>query len=658
MTSSEKKVARKRLRIPDLPHMNTDPDNVEAFGTPLPRPVDAEFARLLLNAAIPIGLRRQLDRAEPICLSLTVPGISWCEPMGKAVQARWPGSHRVVRDGSKHYDHFPAKGNDEVADYLRKGEPVIGVSHAPTRYQPSTLLSAADAHLTIKPPNGLLLRKLIQSCVIGRAPRELPDGLASGLDFHEILSAFRRGAGVAKVLENLERATASKSRISPDDDTPALDKIAGYVEAKQWGLGLADGLAAWRRGEVAWRALSSAAVLHGPPGAGKTLFAKSLAKTLGVPIVVTSPGDWFATTSGYIDSVIKAMQDAFDAARALAPAVLFIDELEGLPDRRALSDRGRDWWTPIINFALTLFDGAATSREGIILLGATNYRDRLDPALIRPGRFDRLILVPPPDVDGLAGILRHHLGADLPDVDLRLIARQRTGATGAEAAQWVRDAKARARALGRDARFDDLLSEALPPETRPQSELLSVARHEAAHACAALALGIQRLESVTLCEPGSAGVARFTTRADIPMSRANIEANCIVTLAGRAADELFGEADAGAGGGPTSDLRRATRHLALTHASFGLGERLLSLDPDEAVARIPLDPVLAAAIEADLQRLYARARLLVREYRSDIERLAAALVARRYISGDEVRALLKPVPDFDPAQPTKSGRRP
>jgi len=309
----DKKIVRKRLHIPDLPPAPTDPSNVEAFGAPLPRAVDAGFARLLLNATIPISLRRQLDRAKPICLSIAVPGPGRCEPIAKAVKARWPASSRFVLDGSKHYDHFPAKGNDEVADQLRDGGPVIGISYAPTKYQPSALLSAANAHLTIKPPNGRLPWTLVRACVVGRAPRELPDGLASGLDFDEILSAFRRGARVSDVLENLRRATASKGRLSSDDslDTPPLEKLAGYVEAKIWGLELADGLAAWRRGEVDWRALSSAAVLHGPPGAGKTLFAKSLAKTLGVPIVVSSVGDWFATTSGYLDSVIKGMQSAF-----------------------------------------------------------------------------------------------------------------------------------------------------------------------------------------------------------------------------------------------------------------------------------------------------------------------------------------------------------
>jgi len=349
---------------------------------------------------------------------------------------------------------------------------------------------------------------------------------------------------------------------------------------------------------------------------------------------------------------------AFDSARALAPSLLFLDELDSLPARASLSDRGRDWWTPVINYALTLFDGAATAREGVILLGATNFRDRLDSALIRPGRFDRLIHVPAPDVHGLAGILRHHLGAALPDVDLKRIALQRPGATGAEAAQWVRDAKAAARAQSRDVGFDDLVARVMPPETRPRSVLLNIARREAAHACAALALGVHRPESITLCEPGVAGMARFATPEGILMSRTNIEASCIMTLAGRAADELFGEVDAGAGGGRASDLGSATRLLALTHASYGLGERLLSLDPDEAVARISVDPALAAAIEADLQRLYARARLLVRENRSDIQVLAAALIMRRFISGDEILALLKRVRDAEPARPIPTGRPP
>ena len=620
---------------------NPDDDgaDVAAFASADRPLVETELPGLLLDAAIPLKLRRRLDRGDPVCVSITVPGPTWCDPIGGAVNARFPKASRTVRDGSSRADHAPGKGGATVAAKLRTGQPVIGVSHAPTRFLPSALLSAADAHLTIAAPTGRQMRRLLKLCVGGPTPRTVADGCAAGLDFDEILAAFRGGAAARAVVANLARARASKAGASPDDSTPPLDRIAGYDEARAWGLALADGVAAWRRGEVAWSALSSAAVLHGPPGVGKTLFARSLAKTLDAPLVVTSVGDWFASTSGYLDSVIKGAQAAWDAARAAGkPAILFVDELDALPDRRTLSDRGRDWWTPVINFVLTLFDGAQTSRSGLVLLGATNHANRLDPALIRPGRFDRLIAVPPPTTEGLAAILRHHLGDDLVGADLTAVAQLRPGATGADAAGWVRDARAAARQAGRALTFDDLVAAVMPPETRPAAQIARIARHEAAHAVVGNALGAQAIDSVSLAAPGAEGIASFATDPASPLTRAALEAMVVTCLAGRAIDAADGVADVGA----ASDLAKATTLLAGLHASFGLGDTLIAVGgPDEVADALRFDPTLRATVEADLQRLYGEARRLVAAHRAEIDAVAAALTRRRFLSGDDVRALIR-----------------
>ncbi|MGA2494820.1 MAG: ATP-binding protein, partial [Roseiarcus sp.] len=500
---------RRSAALAALTAANPDDDgaDVAAFASAGQPSIETALPGLLLDDAIPLRLRRRLDRGDPVCVSITVPGPSWCDPICAAVNSRFPKASRTARDGSSRAEHAHGKGNATVAEKLRAGRPVVGISHAPARFLPAALLSAADAHVTIAAPTGRQMRKLLKLCVGGATPRAIADNCAAGLDFEEILAAFRGGASARAVVDHLNRARGSKTRLNPDDDTPPLDSLAGYGEAKDWGLALAGGIAAWRRREIAWSALSAAAVLHGPPGTGKTLFARSLAKTLGVPIVATSVGDWFATTSGHLDSMTRGAQAAWDSARALAPAILFIDELDSIPDRRTLSDRNRDWWTPLVNFILTLFDGAQTSRDGIILLGATNYPDRLDPALIRPGRFDRLIAVPPPTTEGLAAILRHHLGADLVGADLTAVARLRPGATGADAGGWVRDARAAARQAGRGLTFDDLIKTVMPPETRPTAQVARIARHEAAHAVVGHALGAQTIDAVSLTTPGVDGAA-------------------------------------------------------------------------------------------------------------------------------------------------------
>jgi ATP-dependent Zn protease len=294
----------------------------------------------------------------------------------------------------------------------------------------------------------------------------------------------------------------------------------------------------------------------------------------------------------------------------------------------------------------------------VVLIGATNFADRIDPALRRAGRLDRTIVLRAPDTAAFAAMLRTHLGADLPGADLVTLARLAPGPTGADAAQIVRDARAAARLAGRALTLDDLLGQVLPTETRPRALVSRIARHEAAHAVVGLALGAQRLESLTLAAPDAAGAARFATIAGRPQTRAHFEALILTGLVGRAADEAFGEAEATAGGGPGSDLANASALLAMMHGSFGLGGTLVALaEPRDAVALLGADADLRATVERDLQRLYARAQSMVAERRTEIELVAAALVRRRFLT-DDARALLTRVRRADPTRLVAPGRTP
>ncbi|MFJ5489510.1 AAA family ATPase, partial [Hansschlegelia beijingensis] len=199
-------------------------------------------------------------------------------------------------------------------------------------------------------------------------------------------------------------------------------------------------------------------LLHGAPGTGKTMLARSIARTLGLPIVTTSVSEWFARTEGNLGDVAKAAQTFFDRLTAAAPAIGFLDELDALPDRDRLSDRGRDWWTPVITGVLLMIDRVRAERPSVILIGATNHIDRLDEALKRPGRFDRHIEIRPPEtVEELSEVLRHHLGHDLGDRDVTRAARLGLGATGADAEAWVKQARQRARAASRSMTLADLI---------------------------------------------------------------------------------------------------------------------------------------------------------------------------------------------------------
>ncbi|MGW9232700.1 AAA family ATPase [Pseudorhizobium sp. NPDC055634] len=193
-----------------------------------------------------------------------------------------------------------------------------------------------------------------------------------------------------------------------------VEKLTGYGEARQWALDLKEDLNLWREGQLDWSEMSTRLLLSGPPGTGKTTFARALCNTLQVPLVATSVATWLEP--GYLGDVLKCITATFAAATRKAPCILFIDELDNIGSRgRNTGKNYDDYWTSLINRLLELLDGAAKT-EGVIVVGATNLPDNIDPALLRSGRLEKHVVIPPPDTDAMVGILVHHLGDDLAAV--------------------------------------------------------------------------------------------------------------------------------------------------------------------------------------------------------------------------------------------------
>jgi len=626
--------------LADAQQEDATPDAADAFDARLA--IGTELPRAMLLDALPKGLRRRLDRHEAVALTITVPGPDWCDAISGAVTEMWSSAEIFSRTGASRSEHRPSCGNGDVATALIEGRPVVGVSQDVTRFLPSSLVASADAHIVIAAPGPAVLRRVLRACARGPVPRHIPPGAAASLTFADVIGAFRAGASPHDVLANLARVASARSRVSATDDTPPLPDLPGYSgAARAWGVDLIDGVARWRRGEAAWRDLSAAAVLAGPPGTGKTLFAKALARACGVPIVA-SMGEFFASTDGNLGDVCKALSQSFDAAKACAPSVYFLDEIDGFPDRRFLTARAREWWTPLVNLALTLFDGAVTSRQGVILLGATNHGDRIDPALVRAGRFERIIDVPLPGVDDLAAILRFHLGETLPGADLLPIARLGAGASAADAARWAREARAAARVAGREMIIDDLIAVVAPPDVRSPADVRRAAVHEAGHAVAQIALG-GAVESVTIvAAAGSGGHTRMGASASSFPTAVDLDGVAVMMLAGRAAEEaILGAPSAGAEG----DLKSATELVCSVHASAGLADSLLHLAPTGAAAALLLtDPVLRQAVSRHVAKLYAEALAIVRRRRTAIVAVADALTRARLLTGDQVRAICEQHP--------------
>ncbi|WCS24867.1 AAA family ATPase [Methylobacterium sp. NMS14P] len=340
---------------------------------------------------------------------------------------------------------------------------------------------------------------------------------------------------------------------------------------------------------------------------------------------------------------MKAMREFFDAARKAAPCVALIDEVDSFGDRRRFIEHDRHYWTMVVNGFLESLDAAG--RAGILLIGTTNDPDRIDPAILRSGRFERCFRIAPPSVSDLAAILRHHLGRDLAAADLNAAARRAVGGTGADCAAWVRRARSRARRANRELLTSDLIAEIDVLQALPsRADDHRAAVHEGGHAVVAHALGF---ELGTIAIHGAFGTGGMTDvrRRDMYPTDEELHELLVVHLAGRAAEILvLGRPSTGS----EKDLAEATEISLRMHCRWGLKGSL-------AVRPKPMSSDDMSSVELDLRQASATATSILTERRTELDRLVELLTRRRALDDADLTSLLGSVGRHRPSNGPNAG---
>lgn len=451
------------------------------------------------------AVQRQLKGKSALAVVVLVPGSSWVTPVREFFVARFGKRWQAIATETLKTPQQRSDRNCQVAADLAGGLPVIGVAVSQNEL-PSVLTTAADLTICINTPGGATIRRAIRMFTGQQISCDIEEAIAAGLEFHDLVAAFRGHSSPAEIIDRLRNAAVAARGSARVERLPNLEDAIEYGAARTWGLTLAKDLNDYRAGRLDWQSVDRGAVLYSEPGLGKSLYARILAQACGVPLLAYSIADLFATSPGYLDSVIKSSRAMFERAAAVAPCILFLDEIDALPNRATMSPRGADWWTPVItDFLLSLDNAVAGKRAGVVVCAATNNIRGVDAALLRPGRLERAIEIGRPHHAGVVNILRHHLGDELEGADLTEIAYLMDGSTGAEIMMAVRSARRLGRTAGRALQMEDLFQAVAPVEQIPPAALKRICIHEAAHAVASLKAGAGILKRCAVRLSGTSG---------------------------------------------------------------------------------------------------------------------------------------------------------
>lgn len=456
----------------------------------------------------------------------------------------------------------------------------------------------------------------------------------------------------------------SRARIYAEDDVDvSFADVAGVDEAEAELYEIVDFLQNPSKYTSLGGHIPKGVLLVGPPGTGKTLLGRAVAGEAHVPFFSLSGSEFVEM---FVGVGAARVRDLFTQAEKRAPCIVFIDELDAIGKVRTVSQPGsHEEREQTLNQLLAEMDGF-DSRKGVIILAATNRPEVLDPALLRPGRFDRQVLVDKPDVKGREAILRLHTKSVRldPSVDLTIIAARTAGFAGADLANLVNEAALLAarrekQAVGMteiDEAVDRLVAGLEKKRVMSQKERGIVAHHESGHALVASVLpGVDPVHKISIIQRGF-GALGYTLQLPLEdrylMTRSELMSQLAVLLAGRAAEEVaLGEISTGA----QNDLVRATDMARSMVAQLGMSETIgvMSLDDTRIGRFLPGQPdpggrtvsertaeQIDAEVKQVLQEALDCARKTLATRRDQLEQIATRLLEVEVLEGDELHALL------------------
>jgi cell division protease FtsH len=525
-----------------------------------------------------------------------------------------------------------------------------------------------NTFVAIKPEGEVLTDRLIAKGVEVEAEAQQQSGIMSLISlwlpfllligiwifFMNRMQGGGRGGAMGFGKSRAKLLTEKQGRVTFDD-------VAGIDEAKEELEEIVEFLRNPQKFSRLGGKIPKGALLVGPPGTGKTLLARAIAGEAGVPFFTISGSDFVEMFVGVGASRVR---DMFEQAKKNAPCIVFIDEIDAVGRARGVGiGGGNDEREQTLNQLLVEMDGFEAN-EGVIIVAATNRKDVLDPALLRPGRFDRQIHVPNPDIKGREKILNVHarkvpLG---PDVDLRTIARGSPGFSGADLMNLVNEAALMAARAGR--RFVTMIDfESAKDKVMMGAERRSMvltaeqkemtAYHEAGHAIVGMSLPkCDPVYKATIIPRGGAlGMVMSLPEMDrLNWHKDQCKQNIAMTMAGKAA-EIIKWGEESVSNGPSGDIMQASSMARAMVMRWGMSDLIGNIDYSEAhqgyqgnTGGFSVSADTKTMIENEVKRLiddgYETARKILIERADDFERLAKGLLEYETLTGDEIRKVM------------------